>query len=213
MRNKSVIAATNAIFLIQGLIKKLINADFQVFTAVNDNELKAKIKSYNPCFIFLEHCFHGNGTDEFIRDIVSINRNIHIVMWASVDIKPLFAARFIHAGAESFLSLRDSEENIDNILYRIACGNFYYPNDVETALDRDCLFKVNGKLFTKREREIMKLCVPGNTNADIAKILSITDHTVKFHKGNIYKKLGGNRNNDILGKAIKNRIISLEDFG
>jgi len=213
MRNKSVIVATNAIFLIQGLIKKLINADFQVFTAVNDNELKTKIKSHNPCFIFLEHCFHENGTDEFIRDIVSINRNIHIVMWASVDIKPLFAARFIHAGAESFLSLRDSEENIDNILYRIACGNFYYPNDVETALDRDCLFKVNGKLFTKREREIMKLCVPGNTNADIAKILSITDHTVKFHKGNIYKKLGGNRNNDILGKAIKNRIISLEDFG
>jgi len=213
MRGNSVIVATNAIFLIQGLIKKLINADFQVFTAVNDNELKAKIKFYNPCFIFLEHCFHENGTDEFIRDIVSINRNIHIVMWASVDIKPLLAARFIHAGAESFLSLRDSEESIDNILYRIACGNIYYPADVETALDRDCIFKVNGKLLTKREREIMKLCVPGNSNADIAKILSITVPTVKFHKGNIYKKLGGNRNNDILGKAIKNGIISLDDFG
>ena len=119
---------------------------------------------------------------------------------------------FIHAWAESFLSLRDSEENIDKILYRIACGNFYYPNDVETALDRDCLFKVNGKLFTKREREIMKLCVPGNTNADIAKILSITVSTVKFHKGNIYKKVGGNKNNDILGKAIKYGIISLKDF-
>jgi len=213
MRSNSVIVATNAIFLIQGLIKKLINADFQVFTAVNDNELKTKIKSYNPCFIFLEHCFHGNGTDEFIRDIMSINRNIHIVMWASVDIKPLFAARFIHAGAESFLSLRDNEENIERIIYHITCGNIYYPTDVEAALDRDCLFKVNGKLFTKREREIMKLCVSGNTNADIAKILSITVSTVKFHKGNIYKKIGGNKNNDILGKAIKNGIISLEDFG
>jgi len=58
----------------------------------------------------------------------------------------------------------------------------------------------------------MKLCVPGNTNADIAKILSITVSTVKFHKGNIYKKIGGNRNNDILCRAIKNEIISLEDF-
>ena len=50
------------------------------------------------------------------------------------------------------------------------------------------LFKAIGKLFTKREREVMKLCVPGNTNADIAKILSITVPVVKFHKGNIFKK-------------------------
>jgi len=212
MRNNSVIVATNAIFLIQGLIEILKNAYFQVFTAVNDNELKTKIKTYNPCFIFLEHCFHENGTDEFIRDIVSVNRNIHIVMWTSVDIKPLAAARFIHAGAESFISLRDSEENIEKTISYIVCGNIYYPDVVETSLDRDCFFNVNGKLFTKREREVMKLCVPGNTNADIARILSITAHTVKFHKSNIYRKLGGNKSNDILSKAIKNGIISLEDF-
>lgn len=212
MRDNSVIVATNAIILIQGLLEKLQKAGFLVYIATDDNELETKIKTHYPRFVFLEHCFHGSGTDEFIHDIMRINSNIRIVMWASSDIKPLAAARFIHAGAESFFSLRDSIENIEKIIFLIAAGNTYYPVDVDAALDRACIITARGKQFTKREREIMKLCVPGNTNEDIANILSISADTVKFHKGNIYRKLGGNKNNDILRKGIKIGIITLEDF-
>ena len=112
MGTNSVIIATNAIILIQEFLEKLQNAGFLVSIATDNNELKTKIKLFYPRYVFLEHCFHGSGTDEFIYDIMRINRNIHIVMWASADKNPHSAARFILAEAENFFSLRYSTENM-----------------------------------------------------------------------------------------------------
>ncbi|MDO4553010.1 MAG: helix-turn-helix transcriptional regulator [Bacillota bacterium] len=44
-------------------------------------------------------------------------------------------------------------------------------------------------LLTRREREVAELLVQGHTNADIAKILIISEHTVKDHVKSIYRKL------------------------
>ncbi len=44
--------------------------------------------------------------------------------------------------------------------------------------------------LTKREQEVLALMVQGLNNAEIAEVLTITEPTVKFHVGNIYRKLG-----------------------
>ncbi len=44
--------------------------------------------------------------------------------------------------------------------------------------------------LTAREREIFTLILEGMSNAEIAGALNITESTVKFHAGNIYKKTG-----------------------
>jgi DNA-binding NarL/FixJ family response regulator len=43
--------------------------------------------------------------------------------------------------------------------------------------------------LTPREREILQLLAEGHTNAQLAKLLWVTDQTVKFHLSNIYRKL------------------------
>jgi len=53
--------------------------------------------------------------------------------------------------------------------------------------------------LTRREVEILRLVAEGNSNPDVARLLWITDHTVKFHLANIYRKLG-----------IRNRIEASE---
>lgn len=208
----SVVIATTAKFLIDGLREKLHDVDLKVYVAANDNELREKILHYYPRYIFLENCFHEYGTDEFIQDINEISHGLHIVIWTASKIVPMVAARFIHAGAESYFSLRDSTENIEKILTRIARGEIYYPADVDEALDRECSIPTHGVPFTKREREIIKLSIPKNSNTDIANILGVTIHTVKFHKANIYRKCGGNSNHDILGKGLHRGIITPDDL-
>lgn len=42
----------------------------------------------------------------------------------------------------------------------------------------------------RREREIFALIMRGMSNAEIAGALYITESTVKFHVGNIFKKTG-----------------------
>jgi DNA-binding NarL/FixJ family response regulator len=44
--------------------------------------------------------------------------------------------------------------------------------------------------LTPREREILRLLVEGHSNAQLARMLWVTEQTVKFHLSNIYRKLG-----------------------
>jgi DNA-binding NarL/FixJ family response regulator len=43
--------------------------------------------------------------------------------------------------------------------------------------------------LTRREREILRLVAEGHSNAQLAKMLWVTEQTVKFHLSNIYRKL------------------------
>lgn len=44
--------------------------------------------------------------------------------------------------------------------------------------------------LTRRELEVLRLAAEGRSNRDVAKLLWITDQTVKFHLANVYRKLG-----------------------
>jgi DNA-binding NarL/FixJ family response regulator len=43
--------------------------------------------------------------------------------------------------------------------------------------------------LTKREREILRLVAEGHSNSQLARMLWVTEQTVKFHLSNIYRKL------------------------
>jgi DNA-binding NarL/FixJ family response regulator len=131
---------------------------------------------------------------------------LHIVIWTASDIKPFTVARFIHAGAESYLSLRDTGDNIENALTLISRGKRVCPKDVEAALDCDFSMPIFDVPLTKRELQIIRLF--GNTDKEIARILSISVHAVVYHKTNIYKKCGMKRKNEVLeyfNKTEKNK--------
>ena len=210
MIHNSVVIASTAGFLADSLREKLHDADFRVLVAGNDIELSSKIKTFYPRFIFIEQCFINNTTDEYVEKIMKSNINLHIVIWTVSDILPLAAARFIHAGAESFFSLRDTGENIEKIISRIANGKTYCPDDVEAVLDSDWGEPIFGVPLSKREIQIIKLY--RYSDKVIAEKLSITVSTVKYHKTNIYRKVGGIRKNEVITIAVRKGIIRLEDI-
>lgn len=44
--------------------------------------------------------------------------------------------------------------------------------------------------LTKREAEILRLASEGRSNSELARLLWVTEQTVKFHLSNVYRKLG-----------------------
>jgi DNA-binding CsgD family transcriptional regulator len=44
-------------------------------------------------------------------------------------------------------------------------------------------------VLTLREREILSIVAEGKSNGEIARMLWVTEQTVKFHLSNIYRKL------------------------
>jgi DNA-binding CsgD family transcriptional regulator len=212
MRNNGVIIATNAEFFAGILRDKLAAIGLQVFIAASDNDLMEKINSGYSKFIFIEHCFHGYGTDVFIHRMVKRNRNMRVAVWAACEVKPVVAARYIEAGAESFFSLRDSESNIETVIKKVAWGQRYRPADVEAVLDKEGEEPLFDKELTKREIEIMKMTASGKTNEQIGNIFSISINTIKMHKRHIYSKCGGNTALDILRNGLIRGVISIYDL-
>jgi DNA-binding NarL/FixJ family response regulator len=213
MRNHSVIIATNADFLADILRERLRDLDtVAVLRAHDETELLARMKNGFSRLVLLEHCFRGQGTEVFIMRAVKRDRDLRIAVWSVQAIKPVIAARFILAGAESYFSLRDTEEHIAGILGRIAMGRRYYPAEVKTVVESETYFPdLRGKL-TVREIEIIKLSVTGRNNRAIADVLGISIPTVKLHKVNIYRKCGGNTPVDLLRYGLMQGVIRLEDL-
>jgi len=59
------------------------------------------------------------------------------------------------------------------------------------------------KSLTKRERVVLHWATEGKSAWEIGVILSISENTVKFHFGNIYKKLGVRTRAQAVVQAIK----------
>jgi len=188
MINNSVVIASTGGFLADMLSKKLGDVYSRVFIAGNDKDLFSRINSYFPKFIFIEHCFYNNVTDEYVYKIKRKNENLRIVIWTAYDITAFNAARFIHAGAESFFSLREKSEKVNIIINRISLGETYYPDDVAKACNSDISIPIFDVPLTDKEIQIIKLLhLP---DKQIAKILCVDFKTVCYHKQKIFKKLG-----------------------
>jgi DNA-binding NarL/FixJ family response regulator len=212
MGNRGVIIATNAIFLACLLRDKFMDCGLSVLTASSENDLSEKMRTTFIKFIFIENCFLGHSTDVLVHRMAKRNRYIRIVVWAACEVKPVIAARFIAAGAESFISLRDTESNIDKAIKNISWGQCYCPEDVKEALNKnDGDFTFDEKL-TQREIQIIKLTCENKTNKELGDVLSISINTIKMHKKNIYRKCGGNTPVDILINGLRKGLINVEDI-
>ena len=90
----------------------------------------------------------------------------------------------------------DSEQ--EQLIRGLKClleGDFWVPRRLlHTFLDKNRKAPSNIKRpnvkLTKREKQILKLIKDGATNADISEALSVSEHTVKSHLYNVYKKIG-----------------------
>jgi len=66
--------------------------------------------------------------------------------------------------------------------------------------------------LSDRELEIIKHIAEGYTNAQIAVVLYISNHTVNTHRKNIMKKIGVNNTAGIVMYAVKMKLVHPEKF-
>ena len=62
--------------------------------------------------------------------------------------------------------------------------------------------------LTRRELEILKLVAEGHSNSQLARMLWVTEQTVKFHLSNIYRKLGVSNRTEASRWAQLNGLLS-----
>ena len=64
--------------------------------------------------------------------------------------------------------------------------------------------------LTRREIGILRLVAEGRSNREVAKLLWVSDQTVKFHLANIYKKLGVRNRVEASAWAVSRGLVQIE---
>jgi DNA-binding CsgD family transcriptional regulator len=59
------------------------------------------------------------------------------------------------------------------------------------------------EVLTPREQEVLALLAEGAGNREIAQRLGVTEHTVKFHLGAIFGKLGASTRTEAVRRALR----------
>jgi DNA-binding NarL/FixJ family response regulator len=103
----------------------------------------------------------------------------------------------LRAGASGFLLKRSSRDELINAVRVIAAGEaLLAPPVTRRLIDRfadsslDPAVATRLDVLTAREREVLVLVAKGNSNAEIAAELHLTEHTVKTHVSRMLAKTG-----------------------
>ncbi len=78
----------------------------------------------------------------------------------------------------------------------------------DTLLENTVVFNAeNGVTLTRREREILRLIVGGETNKEIAKRLSRSERTIEFHRNRLMRKMSAHNAAELVRRAIVLGIV------
>jgi DNA-binding NarL/FixJ family response regulator len=106
------------------------------------------------------------------------------------------------AGAHAVLSKSMHPVSLGTMLREVVRGNVVHRFERRAAsVIVDCP-------LTLREKEILGLVAEGATNAQIARMLWVTEQTVKFHLSNTYRKLGVANRTEASHYAHVNNLVT-----
>jgi DNA-binding NarL/FixJ family response regulator len=97
--------------------------------------------------------------------------------------------RALAAGAAAYVVKTAHPDDLATAVRQAFQPSVYFPAPRSESVGRNT-DEAHVLHLTPREREILRLVAEGHSNAALAKMLWVTQQTVKFHLSNVYRKLG-----------------------
>jgi DNA-binding NarL/FixJ family response regulator len=128
----------------------------------------------------------SRGAD-LLRDAAASAPGLRSVVLATQD-DPVCIDKSFSAGATMYCIKTAASEDLASAIRQAFETSIYHAG---VRRRQSSLVGVDGRAsgLTKREIEILRLVAEGYSNSQLAKMLWVTEQTVKFHLSNIYRKL------------------------
>jgi len=186
--------------------------------AVNGKEAVEKAKLIKPDIILMDIGLSDISGIEATKQILENNSNIKVIMLTShINEDELNAS--LTAGANAYVIKDISTEYLMNVIKMVKSGAMWIdPHVVPFIREKNngiipsrqvsrSVFRQNHSNLTQREYEVLKLVVDGQSNSQIAKTLTISEHTAKAHVCNIIQKLVVDDRTQAAVKALKEGLV------
>lgn len=186
--------------------------------ASNGKEAIEKSKLNKPDIVLMDLGLPDINGIEATKQILEHNNNIKVIILTS-HITEDEVNSSLQAGASAYVIKDIATEFLMNVIKMIKAGAMFLdPQIVPFIRDKNCgiipsrqlsrsVFKERHSNLTQREYEVLKLIVDGQSNSDIARTLTISEHTAKAHVCNIIQKLVVDDRTQAAVKALKEGLV------
>lgn len=200
-------------------VLKTIPAVEIIGEARNNDELINQIKSFEVNMVVIDYTSPGFDID-IIPKVLSAHPGVRfLALTPEQSAQTLVNA--LRSGVQSYVKKDcDLTEIIDAVLETGGGKKFFCGQILETIqrasidvndIDFDS-FTCGPVTLSERESEIIVHIAEGLTNAQIAELLYLSNHTVNTHRKNIMSKLGVKNTAGIVMYAVKTHLVSPNKF-
>ena len=125
-----------------------------------------------------------------LRRAAANNPAIHSVVLSTKDDPDSIEAAFA-AGASVYCVKTAEPDDLASAIRQAFHNSIYYATSRSRTTEQapSSSHETESPGLTRREVEILRLVAEGHSNSQLAKMLWVTEQTVKFHLSNIYRKL------------------------
>lgn len=220
MKSTSILIAEDHKLLRVGL-RSLFNETESIKVLAETETAKdtiEKAKIMNPDVILMDTRLPDLSGIEAIKRILSNNPDQKIlILTSNIDEKCVMDA--LNAGVYGYILKDINTEFLIIAIKSVSEGAIWLdPKIVPLIREKSSCFipqKQNSRAafraqhgnLTEREYEVLKLVVDGQSNAEIANTLTISEHTAKAHVCNIIQKLVVDDRTQAAVKAIKEGLV------
>jgi len=149
-----------------------------VAEAEDGRELLREVRRQHPDIALVDVSMPTLDGLEAARRIAECSPTTRVIMLSMYDDEK-YAEFAAASGAWAYLSKDEAPDELAGIIERVFRGERFLdpPGELEDEL-------------TSREREVLQLIAEGKKNADIAKLMNRSIHTVRNHRARLMRKLG-----------------------
>jgi DNA-binding NarL/FixJ family response regulator len=151
----------------------------------------AAIEQLRPRVLIAEYDALEQSEDgvSTLRRAVEVDPEVYAVVVAGSDDPEEIDAAFA-AGASVYCVKTAEPDDLASAVRQAFQSSIYYAGGRGRAIaPAASSASLAAPALTKREIEILQLVAEGHSNSQLAKMLWVTEQTVKFHLSNIYRKL------------------------
>ena len=171
----------------------LVQADVDVVAMTTDAAEAAELVAVERPDVLVADV----GTDAeaigYIREACNRTPETYVIAIASSQRADHIDAAFA-AGASAYVLKTAHPDDLTSAIRQLFGKSVYVPRRsagrAEASSNGDRTSADGGAGLTQRELEILRLVAEGHSNGELARMLWVTEQTVKFHLSNVYRKIG-----------------------
>jgi DNA-binding NarL/FixJ family response regulator len=170
-------------------------------------ELMRLVERRRPQVVLTDLRMPGTNGADCIEQIRTTWPDVRVVVLSACEDRPSIDAA-LNAGASAFVVKSINATDIAAVVRQAASGSVFHATSAPAPRSDDSSEESSLPELTEREQAILEAVACGKTTAVISRELWVSEHTVKFHLTNIYRKLGVANRAGAVRYALQNGLVA-----